>query len=444
MKIKRYLREEKLTKQGFAPILVSISWAGNRLRVASGEVCRPEHWDAEYQKVKPVKGSYYNQINPKLNSITETAEAELFAAGQRHELLTPAVLTAALAPVLNPQLVAPAVAAALAVALGPPAGLFEEDQGLFAEWMAEQAAKANRNTGQATSKNTIKAYNSTRQRLLAFEQHRGGPLQLANMSLVDFYAPFREYVVEHLGRELNTFGKYIAHLNTFLTWCDTDRELPVHRQYRKFTAPSRYVGVDTLTEEELVSIAGLDFGSTRLRERIFALYPDKQNLGIEGKPFVDYYHEVELARDKFLQCCYTGLSIQDADAVGPDDVRNGIIYWERGKWGNACHIPYYDDALFKPVALTAKYAGRSAQLVPACPLVNRHLKLIARLVKLTRIELTTKIGRKTFVTLKLFQGVPQRIVMMATGHTTEASFNHYVGVDVLKLLEQYKRYAPAA
>jgi hypothetical protein len=275
-----------------------------------------------------------------------------------------------------------------------------------------------------------------------FEEHRGQPLQLEQMNLVDFYGPFREYVVEHLGREINTFGKCIAHLNTFLTWCDTDRELPVHRQYRKFVVPSRYVGVDALTQDELVSIAGLDFWSSRLRERIYALYPDKQNLGIEGKPFVDYYHEVELARDKFLQCCYTSLSIQDADAVGPDDVRDGIIYWERGKWGNACHIPYYDDAIFKPVALTAKYAGRSAQLVPPCPLVNRHLKLIARLVNLTRLELTTKIGRKSFVTLKLFQGVPQRMIMMATGHTTEQSFNHYVGVDVLKLLEQFKMYAP--
>ena len=165
---------------------------------------------------------------------------------------------------------------------------------------------------------------------------------------------------------------------------------------------------------------------------------------LQGQPFIEFCAEVELARDKFLQCCYTGLSIQDADAVGPDEVRNGIIYLDRGKWGNPCHIPYFDDALFRPVALTAKYAGRSAQLVPACPLVNRHLKLIARLVKLTRLNLTTKIGRKTFVTLKLFQGVPQRMVMMATGHTTEASFNHYVGVDVLKLLEQFRRYAPAA
>ena len=79
--------------------------------------------------------------------------------------------------------------------------------------------------------------------------------------------------------------------------------------------------------------------------------------------------------------------------------------------------------------------------MPRCPKVNEHLKLVAKLVGLTRIPLTTEIGRKTFVTLKLFQGVPQRMVMMATGHTTESSFNHYVGVDALKLLEQFQRHA---
>jgi len=51
MKIKRYLQEEKLNKQGFAPIRVSISWQVDRLRVANGEVCRPEHWDDAEQLV---------------------------------------------------------------------------------------------------------------------------------------------------------------------------------------------------------------------------------------------------------------------------------------------------------------------------------------------------------------------------------------------------------
>lgn len=131
--------------------------------------------------------------------------------------------------------------------------------------MAEQAAKVKSATGKQTSAKTLKGYSSTRQRLQAFEQYCGASLQLEQMTLVDFYKPFRAYVIEHLGRELNTFGKYVAHLNTFLRWCEEDRELPVHRQYRKFTSPSRYVGVDALTDEELLRIAALEFRSEAAR-----------------------------------------------------------------------------------------------------------------------------------------------------------------------------------
>ena len=38
------------------------------------------------------------------------------------------------------------------------------------------------------------------------------------------------------------------------------------------------------------------------------------------------------------------------------------------------------------------------------------------------------------------RGTPTRLVMMATGHTNEASFNRYLGVDFAKLLEQYRKY----
>src|SRR4028118_967009 len=146
MKIKYYLRGDKLTRQGFAPILISISWQGNRVRVASGEVCRPGNWDGEAQKVKSVKGSFYNTINPKLNSIAEAAENALHEADQRHELLTQETLLEALQPIVNSSKAAAATPVATAPVL-PPAGLFEEGRGLFAEWMAEQTTKVNRTSG---------------------------------------------------------------------------------------------------------------------------------------------------------------------------------------------------------------------------------------------------------------------------------------------------------
>jgi hypothetical protein len=46
------------------------------------------------------------------------------------------------------------------------------------------------------------------------------------------------------------------------------------------------------------------------------------------------------------------------------------------------------------------------------------------------------------VTLKLYQGVPARSIMQATGHQTEEAFNAYVGVDELELVQQFMRNSP--
>jgi hypothetical protein len=54
--------------------------------------------------------------------------------------------------------------------------------------------------------------------------------------------------------------------------------------------------------------------------------------------------------------------------------------------------------------------------------------VVQRLVGLTRLYLTTKIGCKTSVTRKLYQGVPAQLIRQATGPRTEEAFNHYVGV----------------
>ena len=108
------------------------------------------------------------------------------------------------------------------------------------------------------------------------------------------------------------------------------------------------------------------------------------------------------------------------------------------------YIPFYDDAVFKPVELAERYEHRfpTDLLVPECYRANEFLKVVGQLVGLTRLNLTTKIGRKTFVTLKLYQGVPARTIMQATGHQTEEAFNAYVGVDELKIVEEFMRKSP--
>ena len=441
MKIKRYLRRHKPNGEGYVPILFSISWLGHRLRFSSQELTHPDHWDDTSGCIVAKRGTQHAVINPRLDALSWAARDALTDAARAGNALTPAALQAALDAILRPDAAPAAAAATAAAAVGTVAELWEL-------WISEQAARINPSTGRATSPNTLAKYRSTWKQLAAFAAHRGQPLALLEMDLTRFYGPFRDFIFGHVGNSLNTFGKYIDHLKQFLKWCELDQELAVNRKYLRFVAPERYVGVDALSEAELRQLAALDFTTDDLRGRLFVTWGGR-GAARDSAEFGEYVYQVALARDKFLLCAYTGLSIVDADEVNWSDIRiqpaGMLISWDRTKSGNPCYIPFEDDDLFKPVALARRHgAGGADLLVPVCAKVNAHLKTIARLIDLKRLELSTKIGRKTFVTLKLFQGVPQRMVMMATGHTTEASFNRYVGIDVLKLLEQFRRHAPRA
>ncbi|MBO0360641.1 tyrosine-type recombinase/integrase [Hymenobacter sp. BT186] len=438
MDITRQLRRSALNKRGLAPIQMTICWAGHRLRIGSGEVVRPEHWDEENHKVKAVKGSYYHQINPKLAAIEQAAEEALYAAEQAGVLLSEAALRAALEPALKPgKTLNPSVVPATAGEGAAPRTFLQ----LMDAWVQESARKLHPTTYRPMAKTTLDGLKATRQRFALFSQAKQVPLTLEGMDNAFYYA-FREYVMDELGQEANTFGKHITRLRTFLAWCE-DQDLPVNRRYRKFTAPKVYVGVDALTEQELRRIQKLDFHSEQVQQQLLELHRathSKANAP-EMHNYQAWAAHVALARDKFLECCYTGLRISDAEKLGWQHVKGQMIHIKAGKTGGECYIPFYDDNLFRLVELATAYEHRAPDglLLPTCYRVNEFLKIVAQLAGITRLTLSSKVGRKTFVTLKLYQGVPTRMVMQATGHTTEASFNRYVGVDTIKLLQEFMR-----
>jgi hypothetical protein len=71
MKITRQLRLDALAADGTAPIQFTISWEGNRLRIDTGVVVHPEHWDGF--QVKAQKDTPHASINPRLNRATQAA-----------------------------------------------------------------------------------------------------------------------------------------------------------------------------------------------------------------------------------------------------------------------------------------------------------------------------------------------------------------------------------
>jgi integrase len=436
MKITRQLRLDLLAADGTAPVHLTISWEGNRLRMGTGTVVRPEHWDTEHQQVKVQRGTPHDSVNPRLNRAHEAAAEAQQAATKQGRRLPKEELKAAVEASLR-------LAPVAEQAPTPTAQPLDFDA-LQARWISEQLHKPRGQSGKPLSKTTKAGFEATRQRFRQYAEARGIELHVEALDLA-FYQDFRSYLLDELGQGLNTFGKHVARLKAFLSWAELELDLPVHRHYRKFVAPKKRAKVDALSEGELRHIAGLDFAEPATRERLLTL---RLELGRATGKHQDeeaasaWISHVELARDKFLLCCYTGLRISDANRVAWQHVHGNVIVLDATAKNEATvYIPFYDDDLFQPVALASRYEHRSPTdlLVPECYRANEMLKVVQRLVGLTRLNLTTKIGRKTFVTLKLYQGVPARLVMQATGHQTEEAFNHYVGVDQLRLVEEFMR-----
>ncbi|MVN76904.1 hypothetical protein GO988_11270 [Hymenobacter sp. HMF4947] len=439
MKITRQLRTDRIAADGTAQIQLIIWWEGNRVKLGTGTVVRPEHWDADNHQVRAVRGTPHASINPRLNRAHEAAESALETARKEGRKLPVLELKAAVQASLSLTPVVEPVPAAQAQAT--------DFESLQHEWMKEHINRPRGRSGKPLSKTAQAGFKATLERFLAYQKARQIALRIEELDLA-FYQDFRTYMLDELGQGVNTFGKHISRLKTFLSWVELEKDLPVHRHYRKFVASTQKGQVDALSEKELHQIADLDFSDAATREQLGLL---RVELGRSTGHHQDadsweaWIGHVELARDKFLQCCYTGLRISDANRAAWQHVRGNLIVLDNiAKSDVTVYIPFYDDSLFRPVELAERYEHRTLfdLLVPECYRANEFLKVVQRLVNLTRLNLTTKIGRKTFVTLKLYQGVPARSIMQATGHQTEEAFNAYVGVDELELVQQFMRKSP--
>lgn len=444
MKITRQLRLDRLAADGTAQIQLTIWWEGNRIRLGTGAVVRPEHWDDDGHEVRAVRGAPYAVINPRLNRASDAAQAAQAQATSEGRKLPKEELKNAVDAALH---LAPVVEQQAAAAVAVQQEQATSFESLYQEWIKEQLHRPRGNSGKPMAKTTQAGFRATLQRFLGYEKARGVTLHLDQLDL-EWYQDFRTYMLDELSQGLNTFGKHITRLKTFLSWAESEKDLKVHRHFRKFTVPNKRGRVDALTEQELAQIAALDFHAAALQPQLEALRTElgRSTGQYQGETSVGaWIAHVELARDKFLECCYTGLRISDANRAAWQHVRGNLLVLDNTvKTDITVYVPFYDDELFKPVALANRYEHRSPYdlLVPECYRCNEFLRVVQRLSGITRLKLTTKIGRKTFVTLKLYQGVPSRLIMQATGHRTEEAFNHYVGVDELKLVEEFMRKAP--
>jgi hypothetical protein len=161
MKLTRQLRLDALATDGTAPIQLTITWEGNRLRLGTGAVVRPEHWDEKTQLVKVQRGTPHESVNPRLNRASEAAADAQGLATKQGRKLPKEELKAAVDQALQ---LTPVVEAA-APALPQQATDFGS---LQAQWIPEHSRRPRSGCGRPLSKTAVAGLWATNAHLVQY------------------------------------------------------------------------------------------------------------------------------------------------------------------------------------------------------------------------------------------------------------------------------------
>ena len=165
---------------------------------------------------------------------------------------------------------------------------------------------------------------------------------------------------------------------------------------------------------------------------------DAERAKIEGLTINDSM--LATVRDVFVFQCYTGMAYSDAMAFSLDkcqQVGGDLTYSApRVKTG----VTFYIRVLPKAVEIAQKYGGRLPRV--ADQTCNANLKTIANVTGITK-KLTTHVGRHTFATWMLRNGVPIEHVSKMLGHRKITQTQRYAKLLPMDVYGQFDKVMTA-
>jgi len=282
---------------------------------------------------------------------------------------------------------------------------------------------------------TIKTYTKTINKLHQYEKYARIQLDWHNIDM-EFYYNFMKYYMQVLGFTNNGFGGLIKVLKAILNDA-TEKGYNTHNGHlnKKFRAIKEEVNNIYLSDDELQRIIDLN---------------------------LSYNKQIERVRDLFIIGCYTGLRFSDFSQIKKESFVGNILQIKTLKTGEWVKIPVMQQVL----DVMTKYKDQPNGLPKTCQnqTMNKHLKEIGRKAKINemilkirnsgnkRIEtsipkyklITTHTARRSFATNMFKRGVPSRVIMAVTGHSTERAFSSYIKISKDENAELMLRYLKTA
>ena len=270
---------------------------------------------------------------------------------------------------------------------------------------------------------TIRSYKQTKKRLEEYEKHYNRKLMFDFIN-ISFYNEFNTFM-ESKDYALNTIGKHIKNLKTFLNYALAEG----YSSNQKFKSKDFKVATETTTEIYLTD--------SEIKEMF-----DKD---------LSKFPEVELARDVFLIGCYTGQRISDYNNLSENDIIeiDGIQFFKIKQQKNK----KYNREVLCPITkemrkIMNKRHNKKPPRKIAESYLNDYIKQVGQMLKwneLVKCEFTkggktiTKMipkydliksptARRSFCTNKYKAGMSVYDIMLFSGHTTEKEFYKYIRI----------------
>ena len=388
-----FIRKERANKDGDAPIYLRITINGKRAELAIKRFIDPYKWDSKANKARGNKKDIKN-----LNSYLDIVKNKIYDHHRemvdRNEFITANNIK-------NRYL-----------------GIATSNKGLI-ETFEYHNKIIKEQLGNTYAQATHDRYSTTLEHVKKFlkSKYKRNDIFLKELSY-SFIIDFEQYFKVERNCNHNTTVKYLKNFRKVINlaikneWLDKD-------PFAKYKATFKQVKREFLTKEELHKLESKEFKIDRL----------------------------DMVRDIFIFCCYTGLSFIDVDKLTQNNIRLGIdgrewIFTERTKTRNESNIPLLD----KPKELIGKYkqhplTENTKRIFPpySNQKLNAYLKEITDLCGIDK-NLTFHIARHTFATtVTLTQGISIESISSMLGHKSIRTTQIYSKVVNQKVSDEMRK-----
>ncbi len=308
----------------------------------------------------------------------------------------------------------------------------------FGEFIDKWGRTPNLRTGTVPQENTIWNYKNTLRRYKDYlnDNNIQDSFKLFDE---DFQQKFDDYLLNEQELVMNTIVATHSQLKTMLR-AAYDKGYLKNRAFLSWVSKSQQLPPIYLTDNELKLI--YDLNLTRK---------------IKKENHIDDKSHIEESKDLFIIASRTGLRYGDMTRLGMADwdIQEKMIKMSNQKTHRVIHIPLHEEV----IAIYNKYNGKLPKIVDKSR-YNEHIRMCAKLAGIDKMTptfywnkgrlfptakpkyelISSHTARRSFATNLFIACKSSSLCMAVTGHTTEANFKRYIGIDQKEMAMMLKKY----